>query len=118
MVEQTNEESVAEEANPIKELEKEASNHKEPYIVLETIDSIEDENKALEESEVKEVVDLERQLMCALDENKKLKEKNALLEESKRENAEDHEETIVGLKTQVEEANRIAEVLTSQLQEK
>ena len=56
--------------------------------------------------------------MCALDENKKLKEKNALLEESKRENAEDHEETIVGLKTQVEEANRIVEVLTSQLQEK
>lgn len=98
----------------------EASNHKEVYLVLVTINFIEDEDKVPKDEE--ESIALDRKLICALDEIKKLKKKNTLLEEfleeSKRKKNEDHEKTVVGLKIQVEEEKKIAEVLTSQLNEK
>jgi len=63
-------------------IKSESSNQKEVYLVLNTIDPIEDEDNAPKESEdEEEVVVLERQLICALDEVEKPKKKNALLEE-------------------------------------
>ena len=94
-------------------------------MITKPIDEENELQKTLEWSKFKdEEVDLERKLICTIDEIKKLKKKNLLLEEpleeSKGKNhkyGEKDGNIITSLEIQVEKVKKIEEVLTSQIKE-
>ena len=69
------------------------------------------DHNSKEESEDEGEVDLEAELVSALKELKKVKKENRMLKEE----AQRFEQTIVDLKTKLEEAKRVEDSLTEQL---
>ena len=85
----------------------------EPDRVLFMAIKLDEDPNGIEESEDEGEVDLEAELVHALKELKKVEKENWMLKEE----AQGFEQTIVDLKTKLEEAKRIEDSLTVQLME-